>query len=172
MSSLTLCHPAIFQFLIAAIFFVTDGKELKLTQTAEINQLFLIFEPNRSFAWWRHFATMTRILFVFLFIFKFGNPSEICNLHKKGKSWRILVVVVNDVIVQIAYWYKRLNLPWVKSYANEQKCKQWRHDESALQATKAPAGSVHVTNISPTLLIARGTWKSIHRNNNLIILAK
>ena len=50
MSSLTLCHPAIFQFLIAAIFFVTDGKELKLAQTAEINQLFLIFEPNRSFA--------------------------------------------------------------------------------------------------------------------------
>ena len=30
MSSLTFCHSAILQFLIAAIFFVTDGKELKL----------------------------------------------------------------------------------------------------------------------------------------------
>ena len=32
---------------------------------------------NRPFARWRHFFTTTRILFVFLFIFKFGNPSEI-----------------------------------------------------------------------------------------------
>ena len=35
-----------------------------------------------------------------------------------------LVVVVNDVIVQIAYWYIRVNLLWVNSYANEQKRKQ------------------------------------------------
>ena len=39
MSSLTFSHSTILQFLIAAIFFVTDGKELKLAQTAEINQL-------------------------------------------------------------------------------------------------------------------------------------
>ena len=29
-----ICHPVIFQFLIAAIFFVTDCKELKFAQTA------------------------------------------------------------------------------------------------------------------------------------------
>ena len=40
MSSLTFCHPAILQFLIAAIFFVTDSKELKLAETAKTNQLF------------------------------------------------------------------------------------------------------------------------------------
>ena len=34
------------------------------------------FSCYRPFAWWRHFATTTRILFVFPFIFKFGNPSE------------------------------------------------------------------------------------------------
>ena len=34
MSSLRFCHAVIFQFLIAAIFFVTDCKELKLAQTA------------------------------------------------------------------------------------------------------------------------------------------
>ena len=34
MSSLTFCHPAILQYLIAAIFFVTDCKELILAQTA------------------------------------------------------------------------------------------------------------------------------------------
>ena len=28
------CHPVILQFVIAAIFFVTDCKELKLAQTA------------------------------------------------------------------------------------------------------------------------------------------
>ena len=30
------CHPAFLQFLIAAIFFVTDCKELKLAKAAEI----------------------------------------------------------------------------------------------------------------------------------------
>ena len=30
--SLTFCHPVIFQFLIAAVFFVTDCKELKRAQ--------------------------------------------------------------------------------------------------------------------------------------------
>ena len=34
MSSLTFCHPVILQFLMAAIFFVTYCKELKLAQTA------------------------------------------------------------------------------------------------------------------------------------------
>ena len=29
------------------------------------------------FPLWRHFITMTRILFVLPFIFKFGNPSEV-----------------------------------------------------------------------------------------------
>ena len=37
MSSLTFCHPVILQLLIAAIFFVTDRKELKIAQAAEIN---------------------------------------------------------------------------------------------------------------------------------------
>ena len=83
----------------------------------------------------------------------------------------ILVVVVNDVIVQIAYWYIRLNLLWVNSYANEQKRKQWRHDESALQATKALA-LIGSRDKHPALRVARGTWKSIHRNNNWIILPK
>ena len=32
--------------------------------------------PNRRFAWWRHFTNITRIFFVFSFIFKFGYPSE------------------------------------------------------------------------------------------------
>ena len=32
---------------------------------------------NRPFAGLRHFTTTTRILFVFLFIFKFGSPSEV-----------------------------------------------------------------------------------------------
>ena len=32
---------------------------------------------SRPFARWRHFNTTTRILFVFPFIFKFGNPSEV-----------------------------------------------------------------------------------------------
>ena len=31
----------------------------------------------RPFARWRHFTTTTRILFVFLFIFKCGSPSEV-----------------------------------------------------------------------------------------------
>ena len=31
---------------------------------------------NRPFARWRYFTTTTRLLFVFPFIFKFGNPSE------------------------------------------------------------------------------------------------
>ena len=116
MSSLTFCHSAILQFLIAAIFFVTDGKELKLAQTAEINQL--------PFWFLNLIGPSQRDL---------NDKSR--NLHKKGKPWRILVVVVNDVIVQIAYWlywYIRLSLLWVNSYAYEQKCKQWRHDESAL----------------------------------------
>ena len=33
-SALTVCHPIILQFLIAAIFFATDYKELKFAQTA------------------------------------------------------------------------------------------------------------------------------------------
>ena len=84
MSSLTFCHSAILQFLIAAIFFVTDGKELKLAQTAEINQLpfYFDFEVGPS---QRDLNDKSR------------------NLHKTGKPWRILVVVVNDVMVQIAY---------------------------------------------------------------------
>ena len=32
---------------------------------------------KRPYARWRHFTTTTRILFAFLFIFKFGNPREI-----------------------------------------------------------------------------------------------
>ena len=37
----------------------------------------IYFYLNRPFARWRHFTTTTRILFVFRFIFKFGNPSEV-----------------------------------------------------------------------------------------------
>ena len=41
MSSLRFfCQPEIWQFLIAVIFFVIDCKELKLAQTAQIDQLF------------------------------------------------------------------------------------------------------------------------------------
>ena len=32
---------------------------------------------NKPFGWWRYFTTTTRILFVFPFIFKFCNPSEV-----------------------------------------------------------------------------------------------
>ena len=32
---------------------------------------------NRPFARWRHFTTTTRIIFVFPFIFKFDNLSEV-----------------------------------------------------------------------------------------------
>ena len=51
---------------------------------------------NRPFAPWRHFTTTTRILSVFPFNFKFGNPrikglnNKARNLHKKVKPWRIL----------------------------------------------------------------------------------
>ena len=37
----------------------------------------VLSRENRPFARWRHFTTMTRILFVFLFIFKVGSPSEV-----------------------------------------------------------------------------------------------
>ena len=40
MSSSMFSHPAILQYLIATVFFVTDCKELKRAQTAYINQLF------------------------------------------------------------------------------------------------------------------------------------
>ena len=39
--------------------------------------LFIYEASNRPFARWRHFTTTTRILFVFPFIFKFCNPSEV-----------------------------------------------------------------------------------------------
>ena len=35
------------------------------------------FTRNRPFARWCHLTTTTRILFVFPFIFKFGNPGEV-----------------------------------------------------------------------------------------------
>ena len=47
---------------------------------------------NKQFARWRYFTTTTRILFVFPFICELDHKSP--NLHKKGKPWRILVVVV------------------------------------------------------------------------------
>ena len=40
MSSLTFCHPVILQFLFASIFFVTDCKELELSQSALTDQFF------------------------------------------------------------------------------------------------------------------------------------
>ena len=56
-----------------------------------------LFPNNRPFACWRHFTTTTTMLFVFPFIFKFGNPSQlyICNhkspnLNKKANPLRIL----------------------------------------------------------------------------------
>ena len=39
--------------------------------------IFNVLSLNRPFARWRYFTTTTRILFVFPFIFKFGNPSEV-----------------------------------------------------------------------------------------------
>ena len=35
------------------------------------------------------------------------------------------------LLIFVPNWYIRVHLLSVKSYANEQKCKQWRHDESA-----------------------------------------
>ena len=40
MGSFTFCHPAILQFLIAAISFLIECKEVQLAQTVAINQLF------------------------------------------------------------------------------------------------------------------------------------
>ena len=39
----------------------------------------------RPFPRWRHFTTTTRILFVFPFIFKFGNPSEVSIFAQESK---------------------------------------------------------------------------------------
>ena len=38
---------------------------------------FSMSNNNRPFSRWRHFTPTTRILFVFSFIFKFGNPREV-----------------------------------------------------------------------------------------------
>ena len=46
MSSLTLLHLVISQFLIAYVSFVIDWKELKIAQTAQSNQLFRFFLFN------------------------------------------------------------------------------------------------------------------------------
>ena len=46
--------------------FIISHVKLTLTFSAKIGH----------FAWWRHFTTMTRILFVFSFIFKFVYPNE------------------------------------------------------------------------------------------------
>ena len=45
MGSFTFCHPAILQFLIAAISFLIECKELQLAQTAPLTRFFN-FEPN------------------------------------------------------------------------------------------------------------------------------
>ena len=49
-----------------------SGTQDTPTQNHPKNQM-----VNRPFARWRHFTTTTRILFVFPFTFKFGNPSEV-----------------------------------------------------------------------------------------------
>ena len=49
-----------------------SGTQDTPTQNNPKNQM-----VNRPFAQWRHFTTTTRILFVFPFTFKFGNPNEV-----------------------------------------------------------------------------------------------
>ena len=56
MSLLTFCLPVIFQFLIAAIIFVTDCKELKLAQAAKINQLASIWYIRLHLPWVNAYA--------------------------------------------------------------------------------------------------------------------
>ena len=73
-SLLTFFDPVILQFLIAAIFSVTDSERVETCTNCIDKQALLIFEPN---------------------------------------------------------WCIRLHLLRVKSCANEKKCKQWSHNESA-----------------------------------------
>ena len=56
MSLLTFCLPVILQFLIAAIIFVTDCKELKLAQAAKINQLASIWYIRLHLLWVNAYA--------------------------------------------------------------------------------------------------------------------
>lgn len=48
---------------------------------------------NRPVAKWRHFTTMTRILFIFPFMFNFGNQKQKRFFAQEGITRRILIVV-------------------------------------------------------------------------------
>ena len=61
--------------------------------------MFLRKYRNRTIAWWRNFATTTRILEIVVFFYKLGilvfkTSSWLTNLNKKAKTKWILVVVV------------------------------------------------------------------------------
>ena len=62
-------------------------------------ECFLGKNRNRTIAWWRNFATTTRILHIVVFFCKLGillfkTSSWLTNLNKKAKTKWILVVVV------------------------------------------------------------------------------
>ena len=88
---------------------------------------------------------LPRILFVFLFIFKFSNPKvksrdltdKSRNLHKKGKPWRMLVVEVNDVIVLMAHLFMLLAVR-ISSYGcTREVWRAWKMRRSSPSATLA-----------------------------------
>ena len=61
----------------AAVSQTTTGKKPSGTQDTPTQNNPKNQMVNRPFAQWRHFTTTTRILFVFPFTFKFGNPNEV-----------------------------------------------------------------------------------------------
>ena len=56
---------------------ITRMKNMVLQRNRYINMAKRLIICNRPFAQWFHFTTTARILFVFPFIFKFGNLSEL-----------------------------------------------------------------------------------------------
>ena len=113
-----------------------------------------IRKGNRPSARWRHFTTTTRIRFGFLFIFKFGSPSEVNNkspnLHKKTKPWRILVIVVK--------WRHHANdLFNARKGACEQirpACERGRKSDAGRELTKSlPLTTAHTEKRITSLLL-------------------
>ena len=89
-----------------------------------LHLLSFIISFNRPFARWRHFTSTIRILFVFPFIFKFFNPSEVWITKalistRKQNPWRILVVVVkwcHRANGLLSYCWTGLFLPFFGPY--------------------------------------------------------
>ena len=99
MSSITFCHPATLQFLIAAIFFVIDCKAGAKTCTNCLNYPALtLFERN-----W----------YIWLHSLRASSPPG-------ALWWKPQESLLAG---------QRLCLLWVNLYANEQQCKQWHHNE-------------------------------------------